>query len=692
MKHKLTACFLFTSMALQAQEMPTDSLKNNDMQEFEIKAYLEKKPLITQDNEKMSVTVENNPLFAQSGTAFDVLKKTPKIFIDQDQKIQVAGKGAAKFLVNGKPIGEEFLKSIQSTDIASIEVIENPPAKYASISKGAPLINIVLIKNRVINSAFVQANSSFGMLDSWTAQNSVSTGINKEKYAFKVGYGYNPEKRLSENFIRESQAGVLQKESDLKTNSKAFQAHNYHASIDYNPNSKNTLSASYYGSYRGNTDALMQSILQKGQTTLSDLVFKDKGINHNVDLNYQSQLDSLGKTLSLSLNYTQNDEHTNKMGFEDFGYFKVMQGQKSQYSALRYAQPFGKTGLSLETGVEYSFLQNKTDNNIEKFGRQSFLYQENKIAVYGEIKHQIKKLNYSFGINIDETWNVYKNVSENKTMRFNYSPRLNLNYAANEHFQTGLGYNLYIRRPSLSELDPIKVYETDVFYRQGNPNLKNGLLHSINWNMALYQKLFVTVFYGYRQNDIKPYFFKDTENEALQGLSFGNISSHSIYGNVVVPYQYKMYQVQGVLFIFHNFFTHAQAGIENFKAKSPTYGVHINQTLSLALDFEINLNYSYRSFMYYGGVNIGEAHRIDLALSKYFLDKKIRLSLSYDNIAKLSDKLKISSEFMGNSFDINQIQKQSYLKIAVSVNLGKALAEKTSKNTEKNRLGNTKGI
>src|SRR5207302_3959743 len=94
-----------------------------------------KKPMIEVRADKMIFNVEGS-INATGSNAFELLQKSPGISIDKDDNISMQGKNGVSVYIDGKPsqMGPndlaEFLRSINSADMESIEIITNPSAKY----------------------------------------------------------------------------------------------------------------------------------------------------------------------------------------------------------------------------------------------------------------------------------------------------------------------------------------------------------------------------------------------------------------------------------------------------------------------------------------------------------------------------------------------------------------------------------
>ena len=90
---------------------------------------------------------------ATGNDALELLRKSPGVTIDKDDNISLSGKNGVQVYIDGKPTPltgtdlANYLKSLQSSQIESIELITNPSAKYEAAGN-AGIINIRLKKNK----------------------------------------------------------------------------------------------------------------------------------------------------------------------------------------------------------------------------------------------------------------------------------------------------------------------------------------------------------------------------------------------------------------------------------------------------------------------------------------------------------------------------------------------------------------
>lgn len=148
------------------------------------------KPLMRQEDDKTIVDPEN--LVAASSSGYEVIEKTPGLFVDQDGNIYISSLSPASVQINGREMRmsaadvASILKSLPPTAISKIEIVRTPSAKYDANSSGG-VVNVVLKKGVKIGLT-----------------GSVNAGIQQGNYGNQlIGFNLNNndgEKSLSLNF------------------------------------------------------------------------------------------------------------------------------------------------------------------------------------------------------------------------------------------------------------------------------------------------------------------------------------------------------------------------------------------------------------------------------------------------------------------------------------------------------------
>ena len=122
------------------------------------------KPVMRQEDDKTIVDPEN--LATSSTNAYEILEKTPGLFVDQDGNIYLNSTTPAAIYINGReqktsaPDIATMLKNLPPNSIASIEILRTPSAKYDASGSGG-IVNIVLkkgVKIGLTGSMFIGGN------------------------------------------------------------------------------------------------------------------------------------------------------------------------------------------------------------------------------------------------------------------------------------------------------------------------------------------------------------------------------------------------------------------------------------------------------------------------------------------------------------------------------------------------------
>lgn len=107
------------------------------------------RPLMRQEDDKTIVDPEN--LAASSTNAFEILEKTPGLFVDQDGNVYLSSTTPARIYINGREQRMStadiatMLRSLPPNSILSIEILRTPSAKYDASGSGG-IVNVVLKK------------------------------------------------------------------------------------------------------------------------------------------------------------------------------------------------------------------------------------------------------------------------------------------------------------------------------------------------------------------------------------------------------------------------------------------------------------------------------------------------------------------------------------------------------------------
>ncbi len=152
-----------------------------------------KKPLMRQEDDKTIIDPEN--LVASSTSGYEVIEKTPGLFVDQDGNIYISSLTPATVQINGRDLKMSaadvatMLKSFPPTAIQKIEVVRTPSASQDASGSGG-IVNVVLKKGFKIG---MTGSITAGMQQGTYGNQFVGFNINNNdgKRTFYISANYN---------------------------------------------------------------------------------------------------------------------------------------------------------------------------------------------------------------------------------------------------------------------------------------------------------------------------------------------------------------------------------------------------------------------------------------------------------------------------------------------------------------------
>lgn len=480
-------------------------------------------------------------LSQQGGSAVDLLRNTPTVFVDAEGAITLRGKSPL-ILLNGHNSGLANLENIPASSIASIEIITSPGAQYdASAENG--ILNIILKKGEEngTNGAF---GIGYGYGSKWRANSSAQLNHNTGTFNIAASYDNRYANRTRKvdgdrvNFLIPDHFYLTQRRND----DRQERNHNLKLNLD-KEFKKGQLGFEWLAAYtdEDNYEALISTFeKQNGDFTSSNRRFSQELRRASVNelaLSYEQKFTDPEKKLSLGLSSsfykskentdidTQNraadnadidDPYLQRTSFDETGNITNLRAD--------YAQKWGKG--TFESG--YKLILRSTDDD---FGQQNQIegifesiseqtgvlhFKEQIHAFYMQQKGPIgtkkkSKLGYEAGLRMENTVNEGKLVPQGDTFKANYFslfPSFGVTHRFSETSFLRLGYNRRINRPSLGQLNPFTDITDSLSQHGGNPDLKPELVNALELNYSKdfqHTGISAKVFYRSGKNPIMTY-------------------------------------------------------------------------------------------------------------------------------------------------------------------------------------------
>jgi len=559
---------------VQALNLPMDSVvivmisEDRTLEQVTVSA---SKPLIVRKIDRVIFNVENS-IVASGATVWDALGKAPGVQTRFDGGVTANNKGVVIYM-DDKPIrlsGEDlaaYLRSLPSDNIAKIEIIANPTARYDA--QGGAVINIISKKpkgdgfNVVLSSGYTQ--STYSSYNPSTVFN-----YRKDKLNVYGSYGYSRRKKdhtESEYIIFDSPGNYADWKND-KSGIRSGNANSYKIGADYNLTDKQVIGILVNG-YNGvnsrpnntlttivnNHSAVPDSILH------TQNVSNGKAYQYSFNVNYKIKLDTNGRNINVDLDYVpyqnKNSQQVDTYGTlgngnllpDNYHIFTPSDQNIDIYSGkLDYSDKFWKK-WTFESGVKYSSI--RTRNSFDFYNNPAtgpelvpnrsdrFEYAENISAVYASISGDAGKWSFEGGLRGEYTRTKGKSLvlnTNNQNHYFKLFPTLFVAYKMNKDNEIKLVYNSRINRPEYWRLNPFKSYTSPYTYLEGNPALQpafiyNGELgytYKQQYNISFYLRRVVNYFSNISVQDNTSKLFYDTQRNLDLSQEMGFSASFPI--------------------------------------------------------------------------------------------------------------------------------------------------------------------
>jgi len=564
-----------------------------------------KKPMVEVKADRTILNVEGT-INATGSDVLELLRKAPGVTVDKDDNLSLSGKNGVQVYIDGKqnPLTgadlANYLKSLQSSQIESIEIITNPSAKYEAAGN-AGIINIRLKKNKSYGfNGSANAGWNIATYPKYNAGLNLNYRYKKVNVFGNFNYNKNKNENIFNLYRTTSTDSSFDQHSVMtgRNENKGFKA-----GIDYYATRKSTFGIMVNGNFSDNrfnntskTDIAYIPSKIIDRVLVADNSSKGSRDNVNFNLNYRFA-DTSGHELNLDADYGfyngKNNQYQPNDTYDPSGSLK----QKEVYNTLTpyeidiysvkadYEQNFKKGRLGY--GGKLSYVTN--DNTFQRFfetnsgpiedNHNDFHYTENINAGYVNYNRQFKGVMLQAGLRLENTHSKghsvgfrYDYATGNKVVIYslldrdytNLFPSAAVTFNKNPMKQWTLTFSRRIDRPSYQNLNPFEFNLDKYTFQRGNPNLQPQYTNSIGVTNVYKYKLTTTLNYSH-VTDVFTTIPKSEGSKAF--ITSENLANQDIVSlNVSYPFQYKWYSL---FFNINSYYSH-------YKGTAPDYNVDVD--------------------------------------------------------------------------------------------------------------------
>ena len=615
---------------------------SKELGEVVVKAHL---PQYKKTHEGLLTNVAGTVL-SKMGTAEDVLKHVPSIVKKKDG-YEVIGKGTPIIYINGRKMQDiSELDNIKSSDIKSVEVIQNPGATYdASVNA---VIKIKTIKKKGEGFGFDTRSVYWYNKHDNTIQQ-VNMNYRHNGLNLFATYKFSDATWMQKATYNQTvHVDTLWQQHNNNEVTGRIESHRLISGFSYDFNANHSIGARYTltsPGYSRSKDFFDSQVTADGKfydyIKTDGLTVDKNNPSHQLNAYYNG---TLGKTtidlntdLYFSTNraYAYSDEQSQEHDSRNVN-SKNRVSNKMVATKLVITTPL--LGGNLSYGAEYihtrrndDYEVNRTDllaNSYSKLEEQtaSPFIQYARLTPIGNITaglryEYVRFKYYDAGIYQPEQSRSFRNLFPT----ISYGAKIGKVMAQ-------LSYSVKTSRPSYSQLSNNVSYMNRFTRQTGNPYLDNETNHRVELS-GVWKFIQFMVNYKDSRNAIIYWAEQIPGNEAITMISRKNVKSlKSMTAYISAAPKIGIWSPQINLGMQKPWFT-LHTDVASYRLNRPIFMGNFNNAFSLSSGITLNVDYRYQSKGNTMNVYLAkEQHVLDVSISKSFLKDALTLEIKGNDL------------------------------------------------------------
>lgn len=520
-------------------------------------------PIVKMKTDKITYQVRHD-VDAKTHTVLEMLRKVPMVTVDGKNNISVNGSKQFKVYIDGRPSNmvtrnpTQILRNMPANSIESIEVTTNPGAQYDAEGAGG-ILNIITKKNKNLNHKIESIN---GTVHSTIGTNNYGLDANISGQKDRFSYDFNLMTDYMKYKHSKSKSDINQESFSAHTSQDTKQSMPFQMAefgIGYQIDSISSLHMNLSVTNFKLHEYGTPEYLYKGGTYGNGLKFGNNLDTRSNEISYDGSIDyqrffgnknkgSMMFTYQISHNPVKND-NINKFFNINQTQIATPESRKSivrekntdQHFMADVTLPINKN-TKINTGAKLSLGQNQSNSSDYRFDNNQYtenidgsvFYKQNQhiMALYGEYDATFGWLSLKPGLRYEYTWQKTKYLKgAGSDFNIKYGtlvPALSISARISELQNIGVNYNLRIRRPGITELDPYVDRSNPATLVYGNSHLDAEKTNNLSlvYNLTVNNfAMNATLRHSFSNNAIEQYSFN---NNGVLNTTYGNIVKRNI--------------------------------------------------------------------------------------------------------------------------------------------------------------------
>lgn len=662
-----------------------------------------------------------------TGSVIELLKRVPGVTLDGSENISLLGRSPT-VMVNGRKVnlsGSDltvYLKSLSASEVKSVEINNNPDARYDAGGNGG-ILNIMLKKNK---ESGLYGNISSDISTLLSTNQSANINYKRGKFNLTGSFNYTYRHDIytrKNNFQNKALPDSLYLFNQNMKSDQNQKGHSFKVGASYDLDSNSSIVFSFFNAYFwSHTPWVTSSEIFNRMDDFQSRYIENEinEVNNNFfiyDVLYNKTFKNNSK-LSIGFNYSKYNNLETDTSFRIF-YNRdnvLIENQFNQQAKMVTAKPYNVTStnidyssvifksMKLDLGGKFntfstesdfdSFIYDSIQNSyvLDPLLSNYLHYNENVAAGYAILSGHLNVLNFRTGIRYEHT--NYKLSSKSSDSSFNRSyfnlfPNFNLSYNSKDK-KTNYSLNLtkQIQRVPYSWLNPFLNTKTLGQYTVGNPNLKPYTTYKMEFQYSKSYgsgNFFMASLYYSISNDMFNGTFNYDSSANMNVQSYANLGNSLTYGGYLV--------LQNNITKWFNFNAYLAGTLPTFASKNKEDILLPNlfyMTGNLSLNFTLPEKTQIQLYGYcvtknnnFQLQNLTNGN-LSIAVQHKFIKDRLTASINLEDIFNINN---FPTRFNNQNVFLTSDNKlrTRYFKIGLSYNFGKVFESHSNKDIKKDQ-------
>ena len=617
----------------------------NDLKEVKISS---PKQLFFNHNGNIKVNVENS-ILSMVANPIDLMAKLPAVQVSADREsLNIIGRGAPLIYLGQQQISMNDLNSLSVSDIKSIEIINNPSAKYEA--EGRSVILITRNSNQQDSfKADIMETASFKRY--YHNRAGLNLNYKKKKLEIRSNVQYNHlnlwESNSNDFTIKDRDVNSAYRVYSQGPRSQVIVG----AGLYYQINESDYLSIYTSKRFQDEHFKISTNSFNKQPAMADNPAIEDKVVTtslnddnkpfYNANLNYNKKFKEIKGQLFLGAQYAKFATGLTSSIFNDYnGTGAVLSQERLQHfnvdvwsGRADFEKPVledGKWEIGGAVSTAHSSsLFNRVGYNPASASASVFQYKEHIYAAYTQLSGKLSTVTYHAGLRMENT-QVTSAGDATTAMNLNYTnffPKASLDIPLAEHKSLNLGYAKSISRPNYSTASQITTYINPFFEWSRNINIKPEIKDEWSATAQINDKSLALSYYVTKN----PVYSDVTFNEGTGILRMAPRNYEREKGismTLTAPLNYKIWSSTNVV---SGVWGKVQDPAATINKSAPYIYAYTSQQLQLPMGYIFTVNGWALSKRNEGVFEHNAVYAVDFGVAKTYF-KQLSCTLSYNSL------------------------------------------------------------